>query len=94
VEQASTYSLACEGCSRFVFELRVVDGAKLCGTCSDKSERIDRRLATTMSEDPVFCDGCGERAEFDARTAVVVRECGGQVFCGLCEPITAEGEPS
>lgn len=94
MEQASTYAAACEGCARTVFELHVVDGAKFCGECVEKSARIDRRLATTRSEDPVYCDGCEERAEFDARTAVVVRECGGAVLCDRCRPASIDGEPS
>jgi hypothetical protein len=93
MEQATAYGSACEGCARTVFELHV-DGAKLCGECVEKSARIDRRLATTRSEDPVYCDGCDERADFDARTAVVVRECGGAVLCDICKPSSIEGEPS
>jgi hypothetical protein len=86
VEQAATYATRCDGCARAAFELHAVDGAKLCGGCAEKSARIDRRLATTRTEDPVFCDGCGDRVEFDARVAVVARECGGGVLCGLCKP--------
>ncbi len=77
--------LACDGCARAAFVLHAVDGAKLCDGCAEKSARIDRRLATMRSGDPVFCDGCCARAPFDARVAVVVRECGGVVLCDRCE---------
>jgi hypothetical protein len=71
--------------------LHAVDGgAKLCGGCAEKSAIIDRRLATTESSDAVFCDSCGSRAAFDARIAVVVRECGGVVLCDHCEPARLE----
>jgi hypothetical protein len=87
VELAPTYrTSACAGCARFAFVLHVVDGAKLCAGCAEKSERIDHRLATTESEDPVFCDRCGDRVVFDARIAVVARECGGRVLCDDCSP--------
>jgi hypothetical protein len=87
-------ALACNGCGRTAFVLRVVDGAKLCDGCVEKSERIDRQLAKTNSDDPVSCDGCGDRVDFDARIAVVTRECGGVVFCDHCKPVAIEGEPS
>jgi hypothetical protein len=93
MEQARTYAALCDGCKCSAFELCTVDGAKLCAGCAETSARIDRRLVTTRAEDPVFCDGCGERAEFDARTAVVVRECGGAVLC-VRHPVAVEGEPS
>jgi hypothetical protein len=90
---AATYS--CDGCRRVAFILHAVDGgAKLCEGCAEKSARIDRRLATTVSDDAVFCDGCGDRAAFDARVAVVVRECGGIVLCDHCEPTRIERAPS
>jgi hypothetical protein len=92
MELAATY--ACDGCARAAFELRTLDGAKLCERCAEKSARIDCRLATTRSEDPVFCDGCGDRVDFDARIAVVTRECGGVVLCDGCKPVAIEGEPS
>jgi hypothetical protein len=95
MEQAATYGTLCDGCKRFAFELLAVDGATLCGGCAEVSARIDRRLATTRSEDLVSCDGCGDRVEFDARTAVVVRECGGVVLCGNCRSAAVEKrEPS
>jgi hypothetical protein len=94
MEQMATY--ACDGCARAAFELRAVDGAKLCESCAEKSARIDRRLATTRSEDPVYCDGdgCNTRVDFDARVAVVTRECGGAVLCDHCKPSAIKGEPS
>lgn len=92
MERASTY--ACDGCAREVFELHAVDGAKLCGVCAEKSARIDRRLASTRSEDPVHCDGCNDRVDYDARVAVVTRECGGVILCDGCKPIAIEGAPS
>jgi hypothetical protein len=95
VEQVATYGARCDGCRRLAFELRVVDGATLCDGCAEVSARIDRRLASTRSGDRVDCDGCGERVEFDARTAVVVRECGGVVLCARCRFAEVEGrEPS
>lgn len=88
---ASTYAIAtCDGCSRSAFVLHTVEDGKLCDGCVEKSARIDRRLATTESEDPVFCDGCGERVAFDARVAVVVRECGGSVLCDHCKSTAVE----
>lgn len=86
MEQTTTYGARCDGCARATFELRAVDGAKLCDGCAEKSAQIDRRLATTRTEDPVYCDGCGARVEFDARLAVVTRECGGGVLCVRCKP--------
>ena len=77
---------ACAGCHRHTFVLRVVDGAKLCDNCSDKSALIDRKLARVCSNDPVDCDDCGDAVEFDARVAVVVRQCGGAVLCDFCKP--------
>ena len=87
MEVARAYgSSACEGCKQHTRVLCVVDGAKLCDSCAEKSARIDRRLATTRAADPVFCDGCGDRVEFDARVAVVARECGGGILCADCNP--------
>lgn len=94
MEQASTYGVLCDGCARFAFELHAVDGVMLCDGCAETSARIDHRLATTLAKDPVFCDGCGERAEFDARTAAVVRECGGVVLCARHRVFAVEGAPS
>lgn len=87
---ASTYgTTACDGCKRHAFVLRVVssiDGdAKLCDGCAEKSAEIDRQLVNVHSTDPVECDGCEDRVDFDARVAVVVRECGGAVLCDLCK---------
>ena len=76
---------ACDGCRRQRFVLRVVDDAKLCEGCAEKSAEIDRKLAIIRSEDPVDCDGCGDNIDFDARVAVVVLECGGKVFCDFCK---------
>lgn len=95
MERASTYrTVACDGCARFALVLSVVDGAKLCDGCAEKSARIDRSLATTLSEDPVHCDSCDDRVLFDARIAVVVRECGGGVLCEGCKPFVLEREAS
>lgn len=80
----------CGGCRRHAFVLRVVDGAKLCDRCTEKSALIDRQLARVRSSDPVDCDGCGHDVEFDARVAVVIRECGGAVLCDFCKPVTME----
>lgn len=84
---------ACDGCGRIAFVLRAVDEAKLCCGCIEKSERIDRQLAAVRSDDRVSCDDCDERVDFDARIAVVVRECGGVVLCDRCKSI-GKGEPS
>jgi hypothetical protein len=86
--------LACGGCGRDEVVLRVVGGAKLCPECAEKSDQIDRELATVRPEDPVSCDGCGEPVAFDARVAVVTRGCGGVVLCDRCKPTSIEGEPS
>ena len=95
MDRASTYGTsACGGCRRHAFVLRVVDGAKLCDGCAEKSERIDQQLAKVRSDDPVSCDGCGDLVSFDARIAVVARECGGVVLCDPCKPVAIEGEPS
>lgn len=85
--------VACDGCDRRARVLHIVDDARLCGGCVEKSERIDRQLATVASSDPVSCDGCDECVDFDARVAVVVRECGGAVFCDRCKRVD-KGEPS
>jgi hypothetical protein len=90
-KEATVEATACAGCRRKSFILRVVDGAKLCDICAEKSDRIDQQLATVCSDDPVSCDGCGDRVDFDARIAVVARECGGAVFCDDCTPIIGEG---
>jgi hypothetical protein len=85
---------ACDGCRRKAFVLRYVDGAKLCDGCAERSARIDQQLATVRSGDPVACDGCRDRVDFDARVAVVTRTCGGIVLCDHCKPVSIEGEPS
>ena len=91
MERVSTYSTsACDGCRRRAFVLRVVDGAKLCDGCAEKSAQIDRQLARVRSSDPVECDGCDGCVDFDARVAVVVRECGGAVLCDFCKTVTVE----
>jgi hypothetical protein len=90
MQLAATY--VCDGCARAAFELLAVDGAKLCGSCAETSARIDRRLATTLSEEPVFCDDCGDGVDFDARVAVVTRECGGSVLCDRCKPVEVAAE--
>ena len=95
MEQASTYKTsACDGCKHHKFVLRVVDGAKLCDGCAEKSALIDQQLARVRSNDPVDCDGCGDHVEFDARVAVVVRECGGAVLCDFCKPAAMERHAS
>ena len=95
MEQTQVYgTFACGGCRRHVFVLRVVDGATLCEGCVEKSERIDRQLAGVRSSDPVDCDGCGDNVEFDARVAVVARECGGAVLCDFCKPVAMERQAS
>ena len=92
---AATYGTsACDGCKRHAFVLRVVDGAKLCDGCAEKSALIDRQLSRVRSSDPVDCDGCGDHVEFDARVAVVVRECGGAVLCDFCKPVAMERQAS
>jgi len=70
--------------------LNAVDEAHLCDGCAATSARIDQFLATTDSNDPVFCDGCKDRVTFDARVAVVVRECGSGVVCDDCKPTALE----
>ena len=83
----STYELSvCNGCHRRALVLHVVDKALFCDDCSAKSDEIDRKLARTRSADPVACDSCKKPVDFDARMAVVVRECGGAVLCDLCKP--------
>ncbi len=91
----ATYgTFACDGCRRHAFVLRVVDGAKLCDGCTEKSARIDQQLAHVLSSDPVDCDGCGDHVDFDARVAVVARECGGAVLCDDCKSATMVREAS
>lgn len=92
---ASIYgTTACEGCKSHAFVLRVVDGAKLCEGCVEKSALIDQQLEHVCSSDPVDCDSCGDNVEFDARVAVVVRECGGAVLCDFCKPVAMERQAS
>ena len=95
MEQASTSGTsACGGCRRHAFVLRVVDGAKLCDGCTEKSALIDQQLAHVRSSDPVDCDGCGDHVEFDARVAVVARACGGAVLCDFCKPVVMTRQAS
>jgi hypothetical protein len=95
MEQVATeVAFVCDGCARAVFELHAVDSAKLCASCAETSARIDRLLVTARSEDPVYCDGCDDRVDFDARVAVVTRECGGGVLCDRCKSIAIGGAPS
>lgn len=95
MEHGSPYGTsACDGCKHHAFVLRVVDDSKLCDGCVEKSALIDQQLARVCSGDPVDCDGCGDRVEFDARVAVVVRECGGAVFCDFCKPAAMERQAS
>jgi hypothetical protein len=76
----------CESCDREAPELLVVDNAKLCATCAETSARIDRLLPSVASDDPVMCDGCQRPVDFDARVALITRECGGVVLCDHCTP--------
>lgn len=95
MDDASTYgTIACDGCTHHALVLRVVAGAKFCDGCAEKSALIDRKLLSVYSNDPVNCDGCGDDVTFDARTAVVVRECGGAVLCDLCKPVAMERQAS
>ncbi len=89
--QVSAYGVfSCDGCSRTAPVLSMIDGAKLCDGCAEKSAQIDQLLAATHMDDPVVCDGCGDRVAFDARIAVVARECGGTVLCDDCRPRALE----
>lgn len=91
----STYALSvCNGCHRHARVLHVVDKALFCDDCSEKSDEIDRKLARTRSTDPVACDGCKKHVDFDARMAVVIRECGGAVLCELCKPVAMSRQAS
>jgi hypothetical protein len=95
MDRAATYpTIACDGCKRPAFELLAIDGAQLCGGCVQKSAEIDRKLENVDSHDPVACDGCNAPLDFDARVAVVIRECGGAVLCALCQPTTSTSEAS
>lgn len=55
---STSVTSACDGCKRHAFVLRMIDGAKLCDRCTEKSAQIDRQLARERSSDPVNCDGC------------------------------------
>ena len=82
----TTYGMsACNGCHRHARVLHVVDKALFCDDCSAKSNEIDRELLRTRSSDPVDCEFCKTRVAFDARMAVVVRNCGGAVLCEACK---------
>ena len=83
--QQLAHKAVCDGCRRRPFTLYVDDGAKLCIVCAEKSARIDQQLARVRSTDPVACDSCGDTVDFDARIAVVSRECGGTIFCDHCK---------
>lgn len=86
MESTGTYKTsACGGCSRHAGILRVVDGTLLCDGCAARSAEIDRQLAGVRATDQVLCDGCLDRVNFDARMAIVVRECGGAVLCDDCK---------
>jgi hypothetical protein len=71
-----------------------MDGAQLCGPCAETSARIDQLLVNVSSEDLVSCDGCGDAVDYDARIALITRECGGVVVCDHCKPVAIEGEAS
>lgn len=85
---------ACAGCRRREFSLIVIDGAQLCAGCAEKSARIDRKLAGLRSDNRVTCDGCSCVVDFDARVAVVARECGGAVLCEDCKAVVIKGASS
>lgn len=90
MEVVAGHQAVCDSCARPAFVLHAVDGATLCDGCAEKSVRIDQQLARTRVNDPVFCDGCEARVDFDAKAAVVVRECGGGVLCDRCKPVEME----
>lgn len=94
MEQSTNQAEAatCDGCEQVVFVLHAVRGTKLCDGCSALSSRIDQRLLNVAADDPVACDGCSEPVDFDARIAVVTRECGGCVLCDRCKPTAIEKE--
>jgi len=91
---ARDVAAACGGCQREAFVLHAVADARLCDVCAEKSARIDRQLAEVRSDDPVACDVCGVRVDFDAQVAVITRGCGGAVLCDRCEPAVVEGARS
>jgi hypothetical protein len=90
VNEATVIGL-CAGCDREVADLRRVSAAMLCGSCAETSARIDRCLVGVGADDPVACDSCAKSADFDARLAVITRECGGVVLCDRCAPSLGEG---
>lgn len=92
-EARDEVAILCDGCDRRARVLHTVDDAQLCGSCIEKSERLDRLLAGIASDDPVSCDGCDVGVDFCARVAVVVRECGGAVLCDRCKRFE-RGRPS
>jgi hypothetical protein len=51
MKRVSTYE--CAGCT-------AVSGVQFCAPCVGPSAQIDQRLGVRRSEDPVFCDGCGD----------------------------------
>lgn len=94
MEQAAAHTSACDGCAQPTFELHVIADQKLCAPCSEASKRIARLLATTHAGDLVTCDGCKTPVAFDARRAVIERECGGGVLCEQCKAVEIEGGSS
>lgn len=77
----------CGGCGRE----SVAVGTQLCAGCREISDRVDRKLVNVSSDDPVACDACNGAVDFDARVAVITRECGGAVLCDRCEATFAVG---
>lgn len=84
---AACDAASCESCQRPESFLRAVSGMLLCESCADLSARIDQQLVNVASNDPVACDDCSVRVDFDARLAVITRGCGGSVLCDQCVAI-------
>lgn len=87
--EASAVAL-CAGCDSAASDLRLVDAAMLCGSCAETSARIDQRLVGVGADDPVACDACARSVVYDARLAVITRECGVVVLCDRCSPSLGE----